>query len=186
MPVIDDLDRRVTDLAGTIVGWPAPGVTFTDVSRILERHPDVFRALVDRLCDHYADNVPGVIMPIEARGFVYAGAMAARLGSRLVMARKGPRLPREVVTQEFGSGYERDLVMGAHRDAIDEGDEVLVVDDVLAAGWSAVGAVRLVGKMGATCTGIAIAIELGHLAGRRNLSAWTAAPVFSAATTLAR
>lgn len=97
--MIDDLDRRVTDLVGTIVGWPSPGVTFTDVSRILERHPDVFQGLVDRLCDPYADDAPAVIMPIEARGFVYAGAMAARLGRRLVMARKGPRLPREVVTQ---------------------------------------------------------------------------------------
>ena len=181
-----DLDRRVTDLVDVIVGWPAPGVRFTDVSRVLERHPDVFQTLVERLCDHYADDRPAVIMPIEARGFVYAGAMAARLGTRLVLARKGSRLPREAVTQEFGSGYERDLIMGAHRDAIDEGDRVLVVDDVLAAGWSAVGAARLVGKMGAHCTGIAVAIELGHLAGRRNVSAWTTAPVFAAATTVAR
>lgn len=73
--------------------------------------------------------------------------------------------------------------MGAHKDAIDVGDRVLVVDDVLAAGWTAVGAARLVAKMEAKCTGVAVAIELGHLSGRKNLAGWTEAPLFAAVTT---
>ena len=178
------LEYQVTHLVEQVVGWPSPGTRFSDVSRILERHPDVFLALVDRLCDHYRQSPPEVIMPIEARGFIYGGAMAARLGCRVVLARKGPRLPRAVVAQDFGSGYERGLVIGAHEDAIDVGDAVLVVDDVLAAGWTAVGAARLVAKMGARCIGVAVAIELGHLAGRKNLAGWTDAPLFAAVTTL--
>ena len=130
------LEDQVTDLVEQVVGWPSPGIRFTDVSRILERHPGVFLALLDRLCDHYRESPPEVIMPIEARGFIYGGAMAVRLGCRVVFARKGPRLPRPVVEQDFGSGYERGLVIGAHEDAIDIGDGVLVVDDVLAAGWT--------------------------------------------------
>jgi adenine phosphoribosyltransferase len=179
----NSLDDRVTGLIGTVPDWPVDGVTFTDASRIWERHPDVFGALVDRLCEHCEAIQPSVLLTIEARAFLFAGAIAYNTGIRVVMARKGPRLPREVVTQEFGSGYERGLIMGAHRDAVGPEDRVLVLDDVLAAGWSAVGAVRLAEKMGARCTGVAVAIELDHLKGRQNLTEWTGAPLFAAART---
>jgi adenine phosphoribosyltransferase len=179
------LDARVASVLGRVVGWPREGVRFTDVSAVWEREPDIFRALVDRMCQHHAQQPPPVLLTIEARAFLFAGAMAYALGSRVVMARKGaaPRLPREVVTQEYVSGYEDGLVMGAHRDALQPGDNVLVVDDVLAAGWSAWGGVQLVEKLGATCVGVAVAIELGHLPGRANLAQHTEVPLFAAART---
>ena len=129
-PGADELDSRVAAVLGRIVGWPHAGVRFTDVSAVWEREPDIFRALVQRMCDEYAASPPPVMLAIEARGFLFAGAMAYVLGSRVVMARKGPtpRLPREVVTQEYVSGYEGGLLMGAHVDAIDAGEEVLIVD----------------------------------------------------------
>lgn len=167
------------------MGWPHEGVRFTDVSAVWEREPDIFRSLVDQLCDRYSASPPPVLLTIEARAFLFAGAMAYVLGSRVVMARKGPtpRLPRDVVTQNYVSGYDSGLLMGAHRDALQPGDDVLVVDDVLAAGWSALGAVRLVRKMGGNCLGVAVAIELGHLRGRANLAEHAGVPLFAAART---
>lgn len=172
-------------MIGRIAGWPAPNVPFTDVSPVWERHPHLFADLVDRLCEHYRENPPTVLMPIEARAFLFAGAMSRVLELRVVMARKGPKLPREFVAQEFGSGYESGLVMGAHRDAITSDDRVLIVDDTLAMGWSVVGAARLVEKMGARCHGIAVAFELGHLSARsrKNIADWTDAEVFAASRT---
>ncbi len=180
-----DLDTRVAGVLGRIVGWPHEGVRFTDVSAVWEREPDIFKGLVDRMIAEYVDSPPQTILAIEARAFLFAGAMAYALGSRVVMARKGPipRLPRDVVTQDYVSGYEGGLLMGAHRDAISEGDDVLVVDDVLAVGGSALGAVQLAQKMGAACRGIAVAIELGHLQGRANLAEYAQVPLFAASTT---
>jgi adenine phosphoribosyltransferase len=180
-----DLDEQVTRVVRRVAGWPKPGVRFTDVSAVWEREPALFRALIDRLCAAYEAAPPAVLLAVEARAFLFAGPMAYRLGSRVVMARKGPRLPREVVTQEYMSGYEGGLVMGAHRDAVAPGEDLLVVDDVLAAGWTAVGAVRLADRLGAACRGVAVAIELGHLAGRATVVAETGAEVFAAATTAA-
>lgn len=181
----DELDDRVAAVLGRIVGWPRAGVRFTDVSAVWEREPDIFRALVCRMCEQYAEGPPPVRLTIEARAYLFAGAMAYVLGSRIVMARKGPtpRLPREVVTQEYASGYEGGLLMGAHRDAVHRGDNVLVVDDVLAAGWSALGGIQLAEKMGANCVGVAVAIELGHLPGRANLAEHGGVPLFAAART---
>lgn len=155
---------------------------FTDVSAVWERRPDIFKDLVTALCGRYEAEPPDVLLAIEARAFLFTGAMASHLGSRVVMARKGPRLPREVVSQDYVSGYEGGLVMGAHRDALGPGDRALVVDDVLAMGWSALGAVRLVEKMGATCTGVGVAIELGHLPGRSNVLAHGDHDLFAATT----
>lgn len=111
--------------------------------------------------------------------------MAYLLGSRVVMARKGPtpRLPSEVVTQEYVSGYEGGLLKGAHVDAIHPEEDTLVVDDVLAMGFSALGAVELIRKMGGRCVGVGVAIELGHLPGRKNIAEQAGVPLFAAATT---
>lgn len=180
-----DLDSRVAAVLGRIVGWPHEGVRFTDVSAVWEREPDIFRSLVQRMCDEYAASPPAAILAIEARAFLFAGAMAYMLGSRVVMARKGPtpRLPREVITQEYVSGYEGGLLMGAHVDAIHAGEDILVVDDVLAMGFSALGAVELIRKMGGRCVGVGVAIELGHLPGRKNVAQHAGVPLFAAART---
>ncbi|HUR51971.1 MAG TPA: phosphoribosyltransferase family protein [Mycobacteriales bacterium] len=183
MDAASSLDARVTAVVRGVEGWPKPGVRFTDVSAVWERRPDLFRELVGRLCGRFATEPPAVLVAIEARAFLFAGAMANELGCRVVMARKGPRLPRDVVTQEYVSGYEGGLLMGVHADALGPGDAALVVDDVLAMGWSAVGAVRLVEKAGAACTGVAVAIELGHLPGRANVAEHAGTPLFAAATT---
>jgi adenine phosphoribosyltransferase len=179
------LDADLADVVRGIAGWPHEGVRFTDVSAVWEREPKLFRRLVDRMCAPYSDQPVPVLLAIEARSFLFAGAMGYQLGARVVMARKGasPRLPREIVTQEYVSGYEGGLNMGAHRDALRAGEAVLVVDDVLAAGWSAVGGIRLVQKMGANCIGVSVAIELGHLPGRANLAEHAGVPLFAAART---
>lgn len=178
-----ELDRRVAALVRGVVGYPRPGVRFTDVSAVWEREPAILRALVDRLCGQYRSAPPPVLLAIEARGFLLAGAMAHQLGARVILARKAARLPRAAVTQEYVSGYEGGLVLGAHDDVVSPGEPVLVVDDVLAMGWSAVGGVRLANKLGGRCVGVAVAIELGHLPGRANPVSETGASLFAAART---
>jgi adenine phosphoribosyltransferase len=179
------LDADLAAVVRGVAGWPHEGVRFTDVSAVWEREPSLFRRLVDRMAAPYATGPAPILLTIEARAFLFAGAMAHVLGARVVMARKGPtpRLPREFVTQEYVSGYEGGLVMGAHQDAVQPGEDVLVVDDVLAMGWSAVGGVRLARKLGASCVGVTVAIELGHLPGRANLLEHAGVPLFAAART---
>jgi adenine phosphoribosyltransferase len=179
------LDAQLAAVVEGVLGFPREGVRFTDVGAVWEQEPSLFTRLVDRMCDPYEGAAVPVLLAIEAQGFLFAGAMAHVLGARVVMARKGPRprLPREIVTQEYVSGYEGGLILGAHRDAVHDGDQVLVVDDVLATGWSAVGGVRLAEKMGANCVGVTVAVELGHLPGRANLMQHAGAQLMAAART---
>ncbi len=160
----------VSDLKQTIrevPDFPKPGINFYDVTTLF-RHPEALRSTVRRLVERYEGDRFDALAGIEARGFVLASAMAYELGKGLVLIRKPGKLPAETETEEYSLEYGS-ATMEIHRDAVEKGQRVLVVDDVLATGGTARAAGNLVERLGATVEGYAFMVELGFLPGRKTL-----------------
>jgi adenine phosphoribosyltransferase len=147
--------------------FPRPGINFYDVSTLF-RDAHAFASAVDRLVERYRAEEIDAIAGIEARGFVVAAAMAYALETGLVLIRKPGKLPWETDAEEYALEYGTDSIE-MHRDAVGEGQRVLVVDDVLATGGTAAAAGRLIERRGARLQGFAFLIELSFLGGRAKL-----------------
>jgi adenine phosphoribosyltransferase len=147
-----------------IKDYPTEGVTFRDITPLLGHGP-TFTAAVDALVadipDHEIDRVVG----IESRGFIFASAVAYRIGAGLVPVRKAGKLPWAVVREEYELEYGSDK-LEIHRDAIHPGETILIVDDVLATGGTAAATAKLVETLGGVIAGLGFVIELDDLGGR--------------------
>ncbi len=148
--------------------FPRPGIVFRDVTPLLA---DVaaFRFTVDALADHAAGLAADTVVGIEARGFIVAAPVAYRLGTAFAPVRKAGKLPWQVESEEYELEYGVDR-LEIHRDAITAGDRVLVVDDVVATGGTALATARLIEKLGGTVAGFVFLIELAFLDGRAKLA----------------
>jgi adenine phosphoribosyltransferase len=150
-----------------IKDYPTEGVTFRDITPLLGDGP-TFVAAVDALVadipDHKIDRVVG----IEARGFIFASAVAYRVGAGLVPVRKAGKLPWAVVREEYDLEYGSDK-LEIHRDAIHPGERILIIDDVLATGGTAAATARLVETLGGVIAGLGFVLELDGLGGRAHL-----------------
>ncbi|MDP9071799.1 MAG: adenine phosphoribosyltransferase [Actinomycetota bacterium] len=151
-----------------VVDFPRPGVVFKDVTPLLA-DVDAFRFSVDTLAGHFAGAGVDKVVGIEARGFIVAAPVAHGLGAGFVPVRKGGKLPSAVEKEEYVLEYGTD-VLEVHGDAVGPGQRVLVVDDVLATGGTALAATRLVEKLGAHVVGLGFVIELAFLDGRSRLA----------------
>jgi adenine phosphoribosyltransferase len=154
-------------LVRDIPDFPRPGVTFKDITPLLA-DADAFRASVDAIADHFADQGVDRVLGVEARGFILAAPVAYRFGAGFTPVRKAGKLPWQVEAEEYALEYGTDL-LEIHKDAVVEGDRVLVVDDVLATGGTAAATVRLVERLGGDVVGLGFVIELAFLAGRDRL-----------------
>lgn len=150
-----------------IPDYPKPGILFYDLTTLLQ-HPTGFHELVDRLCDHYAGKSVDVVVGIEARGFIFAPALAYRLNAGFVPVRKPKKLPWRTASVSYQLEYGTDA-LEIHQDAVKPGQRVLVSDDLLATGGTASAAVELVRKLGGEVAGAAFAVELTFLNGRKKL-----------------
>ncbi|HEX2895664.1 MAG TPA: adenine phosphoribosyltransferase [Marmoricola sp.] len=162
--MIDDLIRDVPD-------FPKPGVVFKDISLLLDDHT-AFTAVVESLAEAGRDASGGTIVDkvvgMEARGFILAAPVALALGVGFVPVRKPGKLPRATYAVSFALEYgEETLEM--HADALAPGERVLLVDDVLATGGTAVATAELVGKGGGTVHALSVLLELSFLGGRAAL-----------------
>jgi len=155
------------DLIRDIPDFPQPGVTFKDITPLLGNE-EAFRFAVDALVDQLGDEPVDRVLGIEARGFILAAPVAYRLGAGFVPVRKAGKLPWEVEKEEYVLEYGTDL-LEIHGDAIQPGERVLIVDDVLATGGTAAATVRLVEKLGGRVAGLGFALELAFLDGRPRL-----------------
>src|SRR5437868_8687958 len=153
-----------------IPDFPKPGVVFKDITPLLA-DVDAFRFTVDAIADHYAGSNVDKVVGVEARGFIIAAPVAYRFGAAFVPVRKAGKLPWEIEREEYELEYGTDL-LEIHRDAVDPGDKVVIVDDVLATGGTAAATIRLVEKLGGTVAGLAFVIELGFLKGREKLEGY--------------
>jgi adenine phosphoribosyltransferase len=153
-----------------IADFPKPGVVFKDITPMLG-DPAVFRRVVDSIADHYASTPVDRVVGIEARGFIVAAPVAYHLGAGFVPVRKPGKLPGESVNEVYELEYGVDA-LEVHVDAVEPGDRVLVVDDVIATGGTALATCRLVERLGGEVIGVAAVIELGFLGGRARLDAY--------------
>ena len=150
-----------------IPDWPKPGVIFKDITPLLA-DAEAFRTAIDAMADAYADAGVTKVMGAEARGFIFAGALAYRMGAGFVPARKPGKLPWDTSVMEYQLEYGTDS-LEVHSDAFDSDDIVLIVDDVLATGGTAAAKAALVNGAGGTVAGFAFLIELDFLSGRAKL-----------------
>ena len=147
--------------------YPKPGVVFKDITPVLSV-PEALRASIDAVAAPFAAVEIDKVIGIEARGFVFAAPVAYSLSTGFVPVRKPGKLPWHVEREEYALEYGTDQ-LEIHQDAIEPGERVLIVDDVLATGGTAAAAVRLVKKLGGELIGCAFFIELGFLNGRVQL-----------------
>ena len=155
-----------------IPDFPKPGVIYKDITPLLS-NCDAFRSTIDLIADHFQDSAVDRVLGVEARGFIIAAPIAYRFGSAFVPVRKAGKLPWEIEREEYELEYGTDL-LEIHRDAVAPGDQVLVIDDVLATGGTAGATIRLVEKLGGTVVGLGFVIELGFLHGREKLEGYDA------------
>ena len=160
---MDDLKKLIRE----VPDYPKPGILFYDLTTLLKDKVG-FRKLVDKLCDHYADHKVDVVVGVEARGFIFAPALAYRLGAGFVPVRKPKKLPAKTAKVSYQLEYGTDT-LEIHQDAISPGQNVIISDDLLATGGTAAATVQLVRKLGGIVIGVVVAVELTFLNGRAKL-----------------
>jgi adenine phosphoribosyltransferase len=147
--------------------FPKPGILFYDITTLLkDRHG--LAAVIDGLKDHYRDTRVDLVLGMEARGFIFAPALAYALGAGFVPVRKPKKLPSEVLRETYDLEYGQDT-LEMHKDAVVAGASVLIVDDLLATGGTASATARLVRQAGGTVVGLGFVVELTFLNGRDRL-----------------
>ncbi len=165
-PTIDRL-MYVSSLVRDVPNFPKPGILFRDITPLLA-DPKAFHIVLDMLAEQFVGDHIDAVVGIESRGFIFGGALAARLNASFVPVRKPGKLPYRVDRVSYSLEYgENELEM--HRDSLPEGTSVIVMDDLLATGGTAVAAAELVHRQGAYVAGYAFVIELEALSGRDRL-----------------
>lgn len=160
------LKGRIRD----VPDFPSPGIVFRDLTPLLG-DVEAFRFTVDTLADAFAGQRVDKVVGVEARGFILAGPVAYRLGAGFVPVRKPGKLPWRTESEEYALEYGVDR-LELHADGVAAGEQVLIVDDVIATGGTAAATVRLVEGLGATVAGLGFAVELMYLGGREKLDGY--------------
>src|ERR1700688_2112996 len=150
-----------------IPDYPKPGILFYDLTTLL-KDPTGVHSLVDQLCEQYNGTKVDIVAGIEARGFIFAPALAYRLGAGFVPVRKPQKLPAKTASVSYALEYGTDT-LEIHEDAVQRGDRVIICDDLLASGGTAAATVKLVQQLGGVVDGAALAVELTFLNGRKKL-----------------
>ena len=160
---MDDLKKLIRE----IPDYPKPGILFYDLTTLLQDAAGL-RSLVDQLCAHYTGQSVDLVVGVEARGFIFAPALAYRLGAGFVPVRKPKKLPFKTASVSYQLEYGTDT-LEIHQDAVRAGQKVLISDDLLATGGTAAAAAALVRQLGGQIVGAAFALELSFLKGRSKL-----------------
>ncbi len=161
---------KLEDTIRTIPDFPTKGVLFRDITTLL-KNKDAYRELIDRMVDSLNGRAVDVVVGPEARGFVFGSALAYALKAGFVVARKPGKLPCKANRYDYGLEYGTDA-LEIHEDAILPGQKVVIVDDLLATGGTALATIRLVEKAGGIVSGARFAIELAELKGRETLNGY--------------
>ena len=157
------------DTIRTIPDYPKPGIQFRDITTLL-CDAAAFREAVESLSSPYRNRGVGSVVGIEARGFILGGAVAHQLGTGFVPIRKKGKLPYETLRVEYTLEYGSD-VMEIHRDALRQGEKVILVDDLIATGGSALAAISLLRSLGAEIVAACFVIDLPELKGADRIRA---------------
>ena len=163
-----DLDQQLESLIRDVPDFPKPGVVFKDITPLLADHDGfsaVIRALAQAGRDADGNVVVDKVVGVEARGFILAAPVALALGAGFVPVRKAGKLPGPTHSVAYALEYG-EATLEMHRDAIAEGERVLMIDDVLATGGTVAATAQLIERCGGTVTGVAVLMELSFLSGR--------------------
>jgi adenine phosphoribosyltransferase len=168
------LTRAAQDGLKTLIrevpDFPKPGITFYDITTLLKDKRG-FHETVEALSAHYKGRSIDLVVGIEARGYFFAPAMALALGAGFIPVRKPKKLPHTVKSVEYVLEYGTDT-LEVHADAIQPGQNVLIIDDVLATGGTASAVARLVSELDGRVAGLGFVIELTFLNGRQKLNGY--------------
>ena len=156
----------------TIPDWPKKGIMFRDITTLLQ-DKEAFKYVINKFYERYKDKEIDIVVGIESRGFIFGATLAYKLGYSFVPVRKEGKLPHHTIKEEYSLEYDS-AVIEIHKDAINDGDRVLVVDDLIATGGTAKATGSLVGRLGGTIVSYAFLIELEELKGTELVQ-----PVFS-------
>jgi adenine phosphoribosyltransferase len=158
---------EIAKLIRDVPDFPKPGILFKDITPVLA-HPDGLKAIVDGLAGKFAEFGVQGVLGIESRGFIIGAPVARALGCGFIPARKPRKLPAEVYSVEYALEYGTDRIE-MHRDAIQAGQRIIIIDDLIATGGTASAAAQLVNLAGGTLVGFGFVIELSFLHGRQHL-----------------
>ena len=152
----------------SIPNYPKEGIIFRDITSLLEV-PAAFKAAIDLIVEQYRDKGITKVLGTESRGFIFGAPVALALGLPFELVRKPKKLPRETISQSYQLEYGQDT-LEMHVDAISEGDNVLIIDDLLATGGTVEATVKLVQRLGGTVKHAAFVINLPELGGEKRLN----------------
>jgi len=158
---------NIKDHIRAIPDFPKPGILFYDISTLLA-HPDAWQVAMGRLSNEVRRWQPDLLAGVESRGFLVAAPLALKLGCGFMMVRKKGKLPGRTIRHEYDLEYGTDVIE-VQDDAIQPGQRVIVLDDLLATGGTLAASIALLRKLGADVVGVAALIELTFLKGRDKL-----------------
>ncbi|TMB49883.1 MAG: adenine phosphoribosyltransferase [Chloroflexi bacterium] len=159
----DDLRAKIRE----VPDFPKPGILFYDITTLL-KDPDAFRQVIDRMADQVKDSSVDLVVGMESRGFIFSAPLAYQLHAGFVPVRKLGKLPAETIEVEYDLEYGT-ATLEIHKDAIQPGQRVLIVDDLLATGGTVQGTIELVQRLGGEIAGLSFMVELTGLNGREKL-----------------
>jgi adenine phosphoribosyltransferase len=162
--------EQLKKLIREVPDFPKAGINFYDITTLL-KHPDGLRQTVDALAAEYDGEKVDTVIGVEARGFIFAPALAYHLGAGFVPVRKPKKLPAECASISYDLEYGQDT-LEIHRDAVGNGHRVIIADDLLATGGTAKAVCDLVEGLGGTVVGLVFVVELEFLPGRKKLEGY--------------
>ncbi len=161
---------ELASLIRDVPDYPIEGILFKDITTLIQ-NADAFQEVIDWMVELYADISVDCVVAIEARGYIFGAPLAYRLGAGFVPVRKPGKLPAKTISESYALEYGTNT-LEMHEDAVKPGQQVLVIDDLLATGGSARAAVNLVERLGGEVAGVAFMIELDFLHGRDKLEGY--------------
>ncbi len=163
-------EQELKSLIREIPDFPKPGILFYDITTLLKDAAGL-RAVIDQTANHFKGRQIDHVIGVEARGFIFAPALAYHLGAGFVPVRKPKKLPSEVESYSYDLEYGKDT-LEIHKDAVGKGHNVVIADDLLATGGTAEAVVKLVERLGGNVVGLSFVIELDFLKGRDRLAGY--------------
>ena len=159
----DDLRALIRE----VPDFPKPGILFYDITTLL-KDPEAFRSVIDHMAEQVKDTQIDIVVGMESRGFIFSAPLAYQLNAGFVPVRKLGKLPAETLEVEYELEYGT-ATLEIHRDAITQGQKVLIVDDLLATGGTVMGTIELIRRLGGDIAGLSFMVELTGLHGRDQL-----------------
>lgn len=163
-----DLAERLKGTIRDVPDFPKPGILFKDITPVLAR-PELLQGITDHFASVFADQDIHAVVGMESRGFIFGAPLAMKMGAAFVPARKPGKLPYDRISEEYSLEYGT-ARLDMHTDAIVHGQKVVIIDDLVATGGTALATAKLVERLGGKVAGFAFVVELSFLDGRKVLS----------------